>query len=240
MTLTEQQKIALQTAAEGREFAEEWSVTYMKHARHSQIGEHVCDGCDVAGCCRQPVVATWVDALPIALRLHGSGLNTARRREQLHHEGRRAEDALCDGIEADEIFDCVFLCNGRCSMYSVRPMICRVYFAFGDRSRCTPYPERTDGLRPKVCTADHTIPMAVNVSVAQELSAALGCSTPSLPWLRALPKQVANMLDALASRPEEFWNVVWAQCAMPSELFARMVVQMSKEPPDRVELEVTR
>jgi Fe-S-cluster containining protein len=226
----------LAVARDGHVWGDEWTRRELAKAEQV-LGETVCNGCTLAGCCKQPVMATYVEALPIAVQLHNSALNLPRIRQRYVRLGNRMEQAMARGVQDDELFPCPFLKDARCSVYSVRPMICRVYQAFGDAKRCTPYAERRDGERPKQQLLDHASAIGPALSVAMSVAEDLG-GNRDLPWIRALPLQVAYIMFALQETPDGFLSTVFRLCHMPLETFNEVVQHQAADPLDRVHYEV--
>lgn len=114
---------------------------------HSTIDDHVrkadmqftCRrGC--AYCCKQVVVAS---VLEMVVAIAYVKKKNPERLESLYREINRQADLLLSGKSADEWFElqipCVFLkSDNTCSVYSVRPTVCRSYNALSDPSNCAP------------------------------------------------------------------------------------------------------
>lgn len=223
---------ALSTANEGHLWGDAWADNELDKARREGPGETVCHGCSTGHCCRQPVVATFLDVLPIAMRLDGVGENTPGFRRRLMAAGIRQEKALVEGAE-DEPYPCPLLVHNRCSVYPIRPIMCRVHYAFESRDACVPYWERPDGKRPLVCLVDHSPAFVTAVKVAVDFAAKHGARKPNSPWVRALPYQLSVVLGAIRKREEDRWREIWARCRMKNEFFERVVERQRRDGPKR-------
>lgn len=233
MKLTEQQKAVLACAREGHGWGDGWVEHEMEKTKDAKLGQTVCTGCTIAGCCKQPVLATWIDAFPIAVWFHGRGGLSSKTLKRYFELGHKMEYTLRNGTEDEYADDCVFLDKGKCVVYEIRPMICRAYYAFGDRANCTPYHEREDGERPMICALDHSPAIAATIYVATDMAGELKCPHARMPWVRALPLQVAILLNALELSPDAFWPEVWSQCHMPEAEFAQMAAVQQENPMKR-------
>lgn len=99
-----------------------------------------CFACTHAepGCCYQKVFIPFHEALPIARYIKASNLDTPELREQLRTAGEEME-----GTDRSTWFHelrrpCVFLKDGRCSIYRIRPIPCRIYHVITHPDRCQP------------------------------------------------------------------------------------------------------
>lgn len=121
-------------------------------------------------------------------------------------------------VELDKAIPCPLLLEspdgGECTVYRGRPVICRVYHVYKTRDACRPYHERSDGLRPKICSIDHTEIMGFTMLLTSRVLDMVGFEDVARPWVRALPVQVANMLEATDGDESHFWHVVTTQGAM--------------------------
>jgi len=225
---------ALKVAAEGWAWLDGWVQGAKECAREKGLAETVCDGCSIAGCCRNPVLCTWLDALPIAVQLDDAGENSPEVREQLWALGEKQESAICsarpDGVKP-EVHECYFLMRGRCSVYSKRPAICRVYYVFNTRDACRHYSEREDGLEPAVTVLDHTDAIDQAVEASMELALLLG-DKGGAPLTRSLPTQVSVILSALTIKSEsEMWRQIFTNCRMPPHRIRQMIKAWDKKQP---------
>lgn len=96
-----------------------------------------CPTCTNAspGCCYQKLIMPFHEALPIVRWLKEHKLDTPELRVKLREAG-----AAMEGLSPKEWFDqqtpCVFLENGRCSVYKVRPIHCRMHVVVSDPACC--------------------------------------------------------------------------------------------------------
>lgn len=107
-------------------------------AASAESGDPVsCATCTRHGCCKQRVLANLVDGIAIAGELVASGRDTPALRKRL----RAAADAM-EGKSNRDWFErdipCVFLADGRCSIYRVRPHACASYFVVSPPENCEP------------------------------------------------------------------------------------------------------
>lgn len=216
---------------------DDWVKEKLALSETSDLGLSVCHGCKLAGCCKQPVLASFLEALPIALHLDRIGANTIVYRERLVAEGERIEGVMERGETDDDATPCAFLSDDhRCLVYAYRPTICRSYAAFGDRSNCTPYPDRTDGRKPKVLTLDHAPVMAAMIESSASFMIESGLSDHRSIWMRALPLSVAIMLEAGERGEYEFWPYVVKHSAMPLDRFMRIAEHQGRDMPERADV----
>lgn len=96
-----------------------------------------CRTCTTPGCCKQRVAVPLFEAIPIAVKLRDEGRDTPQFRKRL-----RAEADVQAAHGQAEYFnlgrDCVFLEDGRCTIYEVRPSACRAYATFRPPADCQP------------------------------------------------------------------------------------------------------
>ena len=123
---------------------------FWNRAHDAQPHHYRCrEGCD--DCCRQQLTVFPVEA--VAIRAHLEALGPSRR-DNLAERAR----ALDPGRES-----CVFLTDGRCDIYPVRPLICRTHglaIRVGDRIDWCPQ-NFTDGepLKSSVMELDRINPL---------------------------------------------------------------------------------
>lgn len=67
--------------------AADWTREQLDSNKKTELGDHVCDGCRLAGCCKQPVLSTFIEALPIALALKEVGSDSVVLRAFLRDKG---------------------------------------------------------------------------------------------------------------------------------------------------------
>lgn len=98
-----------------------------------------CQTCPHAspGCCFQKNMIYLREALPIARFLKVNQIDTPALRQQLLEEGEKMEagerEAWFQGARP-----CIFLKEGRCSIYALRPGSCRAYHVVSDPANCQP------------------------------------------------------------------------------------------------------
>jgi Fe-S-cluster containining protein len=233
--LCERTIAALSTASEGHLWVDAWVDQELDKGGRNGLGKSVCFDCGLGHCCRQPVVATFIDAFPIAMRLDGEGKNTPGFRRRLMAAGVRQETALVKGTE-DEPYNCPLLVHNRCSVYNIRPVMCRAHYAFHSRDACVPYWERTDNERPKVCLVDHSPAFVTAAKVAVDFALKYGAPMPAEPWVRALPYQLSVVMGALRKPEAGRWREIWARCRMKREFFEKVAARQAIDSPDRVTL----
>lgn len=90
------------------------------------------------GCCYQKVFVPFHEALPIVRRIKENNLDTPEFRERLRVEGEEGEAASREEWFHTQRRPCVFLKDGRCSIYEVRPTACRTYYVISPQDDCQP------------------------------------------------------------------------------------------------------
>lgn len=156
-----------------------------------------CGECTNPACCNQKIFVELFEGLHVAARLERDGRFTPEFRERL----QAAADAMTG--TRDEYFrrniPCVFLEDGRCSVYEARPVACRGYFV-------TTPPENCAGDSGKVAalsTIHKTIKEAwkFGEKFAQELQLR---PTPMRAYFHTLPEMVLRLMDARAGSQIEW------------------------------------
>lgn len=121
------------------EWMDGMDARFVQAMRRSRPETITCDTCPNSspGCCYQKVFITFMEVIPIVDALRKSGRDTPEFRERLRIAGIEMEAG-----ERYEFFQeghpCVFLNEGRCSIYSVRPGACRSYYVISEPNRCQP------------------------------------------------------------------------------------------------------
>ncbi len=102
-------------------------IAYFQQAFYQQ--QHASPACKsgCSYCCHGPVHLTPVEVLNIVLHINSSAITVAQRADWRE---RIAARLACIGTLAvsDQLqmtIPCPFLCEGRCSIYAVRPLFCR-------------------------------------------------------------------------------------------------------------------
>lgn len=101
------------------------------------IGCRSCKSPD-PGCCYQKVMVYVDEVLPIARLLKQQGRDTPEFRERLRVTGEEMEGTNNDDWFHRDRRPCVFLSEGRCSIYDVRPHACRSYYVVNEPHLCQP------------------------------------------------------------------------------------------------------
>jgi len=101
-----------------------------------------------------------------------------------------------EGAERDEWFreshPCVFLENGRCSIYKVRPVACRSYFVINDPSLCQPDNKQTILHIDNSAYLDMTLRRGLMIHMALDLK-----ETEQRILMGTLPRIVLLALEAM-------------------------------------------
>lgn len=103
-------------------------------ARHEQPVS--CHTCTEPGCCYQKTMISMWEAFLIATEVRRRGLDTPAYRERLRVLGEEMEGAPRDRW-LEEREPCIFLENKRCSIYEIRPTMCRCYYVFSPPENCS-------------------------------------------------------------------------------------------------------
>lgn len=145
-----------------------------------------CDTCphEEPGCCFQKVVVTIYDILPIVRFLLRQKRDTPRLRAQLDEAG-----VVMEATDRDSFFHaahpCVFLEHGKCSIYEVRPTMCRSYFVISDPSQCQP------GTNEEILKINDGAYVNELLIIAKKVHALLGLKeTRKRIFMGALPRMV--------------------------------------------------
>ena len=89
------------------------------------------------GCCHQKILVPFLEALPIARHLRRTGQDSPALRAALRAEGEQMEGATRDDWFYTQPYrPCVFLKEGRCSIYRRRPTPCRTYLVVTPPALC--------------------------------------------------------------------------------------------------------
>lgn len=90
-------------------------------------------GC--SACCYQRVAISEVEAEVLSKRISKEDIPALKKQAQAAHNSEVVYNKQLTRDEAR----CVFLKNGECSVYDVRPMMCRTYHAVSDPALCDIY-----------------------------------------------------------------------------------------------------
>ena len=94
-----------------------------------------CSTCDQPACCTQKILSPFFEAMPIARQLKREGRDSPELRARMHAEAD-AMDQVTRGTWFKQERPCVFLENGRCSVYENRPHACRTFYAISPAENC--------------------------------------------------------------------------------------------------------
>jgi Fe-S-cluster containining protein len=161
-----------------------------------KAGPVSCRTCTMPACCDQLILATLAEVLPLVERLVAEGRDTPAFRRRLRQEA----DAMT-GVSRDEWFrrrvPCVFLEEGRCTVYDERPTSCRAYFVASPAADCG------GPVHTKVAILNCTNSTAATVLQASATtSRALGLRVARHVYMDLLPRTV---LRALKARGRKDW-----------------------------------
>ena len=152
-------------------------------------GSPSCHGCSQPGCCYQSLFVTLAEGLVIARNLIHNGLDTAGFRKKLEREGEEA-----DKVGVDEWWKlarpCLMLKNARCTIYNIRPVMCRSHFSWSEPQLCQP------PVFAKIKTVDMVGVKRGLLQVNRDLCQALGLDLRTA-YISNLPKMVNTALEVL-------------------------------------------
>lgn len=97
-----------------------------------------CPHATAPGCCYQKTMVDAQEGLAIARHLRNGKMDTPELRKRLRELGEEMEAAGREDWFHNHRQPCVFLANGRCSIYPVRPHACRTYYVVNDPALCQP------------------------------------------------------------------------------------------------------
>jgi len=107
-------------------------------AANKQLGRlPSCATCTTPGCCSQMVLVTLVEAAVVARHLLRVGRDTQGLRRHLNKLGGEQQKLGRHGWWR-AARPCSFLKDGRCSIYEVRPVMCRTWSAWSEPRPCQP------------------------------------------------------------------------------------------------------
>lgn len=161
-----------------------------------------CHSCDDSACCRNKIHVRLADAFPIVRHLLAKGLASHELREQLRTTGDEMEKSGT-GEWLERYVPCVFLEDGRCSIYEYRPLPCRTYFVVSDPKLCQPPPgkdvqyvnvEKMIASWEKVSQQVHAMFFS-----KETLRGAQSLETRKRIFLATFPRAVLILLEALES-----------------------------------------
>ncbi len=184
----------MSTTTEFLDALESWHRDLDRHIKRLPIASsQTCSSCTHAspGCCSQKNLIAFHEALPIVRLLKRNKLDTPELRARLRELGEAME-----GSPRRAWFEtatpCAFLVDGRCSVYSARPVSCRTYIVTSDPKNCQP-----GAADNAVSFADMSHVLADSIRRAREIHLALGIKETSKRILiGTLPRLVLIALEA--------------------------------------------
>jgi Fe-S-cluster containining protein len=166
--------------------------------RSAQNGEHVTCRKGCSACCRQLVTATTAEAIAMVTALHDAG-----RKDVLI----KAQTEMTAGLEVlmqpeatnrawfQRQQDCVFLEDGACLVYEVRPLACRMLQVMSPADQCSI--EAGEGAKVAAMDLRHLLPIAADFDCSV-MEDGLGVPRGHHP----LPAAVVFAVSVLAHGPE--------------------------------------
>jgi Fe-S-cluster containining protein len=154
------------------------------------------DGCDA--CCHQIIGATPLELLVIVDYLKARGTSLQALRERVHELAEAARVVGPRGRFAPE-HPCVFLENHRCSIYEVRPLICRGINAL-DRATCEALLDDAAEREARWQRGEGSAGYVEPVHAAHALSAGLQIALFELYALAMHPLDLTLAMDLLLNR----------------------------------------
>jgi Fe-S-cluster containining protein len=143
------------------------------------------------GCCFQKTMAYAQEGLAIARYLRRNKMDTPELREKLRGAGAEMEGSSREDWFHNQRRPCVFLSEGKCSIYPVRPHACRTYFVISDPAQCQP------GVHDGIWFLDVGQFQNLFVMQTKEIHRAIGLKEgPRRIYLGAMPKVVHAALVA--------------------------------------------
>jgi Fe-S-cluster containining protein len=161
----------------------------------ARASERACEsGCDF--CCHMPVSLS----MPEALRIHAHVAQTWSEADRAQLIGALAEASKAARDDEDALFlsrrPCVFLHEGRCTIYAVRPLACRGHASFS-RSACA-----EAHAAPEDFERGEQVPVDPDLRLAKdEIKTTLGIVLLQA-GLHALDCELASVLGKLFEEPE--------------------------------------
>lgn len=143
------------------------------------------------GCCYQKTMVYAQEGLVIGRYLRQHGLDTPALRAELRAAGEEMEGhSRADWFHGARS-PCVFLKNGKCGIYQVRPHVCRTYYVINESFRCQP------GCNDGVMFLDVRQFRGIFVQQTKAIHRALGLvDSEQRLYLGAMPKVVAIALES--------------------------------------------
>lgn len=151
-----------------------------------------CFECQQAepGCCYQKTMISFAEALVIAVYLKRHALDTPELRNRLQDHGEAMEGAS-RAAWFHESHPCVFLKDGRCQIYSVRPTICSSYYVISPAEQC-----QTSAYN-EILHIDNTEALAVGIRNSLQVHRAIGLKENQMRMhTGAMPRLVQLALEA--------------------------------------------
>ena len=150
-----------------------------------------CGSCTKPACCHQSLYTLLYEVLPAARHLRSAGLDAPELREKLF-----AAAIQMEGVSRAEYLEqyrpCVFLEEGRCSIYEHRPSRCRDYFVFSPPEDCAPPSEK------KIAMADNRKVAVEGFQLEREVTRALNVKeTPMRLILGSFPRVLLVALEGM-------------------------------------------
>jgi Fe-S-cluster containining protein len=162
---------------------------WAKHRKQEPIS---CLDCTSAGCCRQHPLVGFYDGILIADYLRRNGLDGAPLRRKLREAGKPPKI----GSAAKQYRECVFLEARRCSIYEVRPAVCRGHYVTSPPEHCHP----ASGHSVRVLPVDNSQDIA---RFATSFAHQLGLKVNAFD---ILPRVVRRMLYAQDAKTWGDWS----------------------------------
>jgi Fe-S-cluster containining protein len=161
----------------------------------ARASERACEpGCDY--CCRMPVSLS----MPEALRIHAHVAQTWSQADRARLAEALAEASQAARADEDALFlsqrPCAFLREGRCSIYSVRPLACRGHASFSRQACADAHAAPDDFERAEQVPVDDDLRRCKD-----EIKTTLGIVLLQA-GLHALDCELASLLARLVDEPE--------------------------------------
>jgi Fe-S-cluster containining protein len=161
-----------------------------------------CATCPEPACCHNKVQVYLADTLPIARRLMCEGRATEEFLHKLKFTGNQME-AATTGDWLTSYTPCMFLEDGRCTVYEQRPLQCRTYFVVSDPEICRPPPERETKFvnLSAVLIAWNDIARWIHAQMfyKETIGGQRPIETPGRILMAVLPRALSIMFEAIES-----------------------------------------
>jgi len=148
-----------------------------------------CESCSSPGCCHQLVLLSVAEAFPIARRLAQEGRDSATFKEKLKTVGAEQEK-LGRREWWKRAEPCVFLRDGRCSIYDLCPIMCRSYFSWSEVELCQP--PRSSTVKTVSFTGVGRAMVVLNKEICDQLEL-----PPGPAYMAVLPRMLAIILECM-------------------------------------------